>query len=298
MVLSNFRPTVLVTDLDNTLWDWFHAWHRSFSVMLEEVSRLSGVSVPVLEAEIRKVHQDRGTTEYSFLLDEVPSLVVAAGDRTPLDAYDAAVKSLHSARRRHTTLYSGVRETLDELRARGILIVAYTESIAYWTEWRIKHTGLDGIIDILYSSPDHSAPKGRRVEDLRMRPESEYGLRETRHLHVPSGTRKPNAAVLRSILEDCHVGPEEAVYVGDSLMKDIAMAQDAGVFDVHAEYGLADRRPEYALLQRVSHWPESDVEREKVIAANPDVHPSLVLRESFAEVLQVFDSARTVDAST
>src|SRR4051812_26769829 len=52
------RPVahLLVTDLDNTLWDWFDIWYESFSRLLDGVSRASGVPVPELEREIRTVH--------------------------------------------------------------------------------------------------------------------------------------------------------------------------------------------------------------------------------------------------
>jgi FMN phosphatase YigB (HAD superfamily) len=39
------------------------------------------------------------------------------------------------------------------------------------------------------------------------------------------------------ILREAGARPEQAVSVGDSLMSDIAMAQAAGVADVHAAYG-------------------------------------------------------------
>lgn len=35
---------VLITDVDNTLFDWFNVWYQSFSAMIEEVERISGIS--------------------------------------------------------------------------------------------------------------------------------------------------------------------------------------------------------------------------------------------------------------
>ena len=39
------RARLLVTDLDNTLYDWFDIWHSSFSALLEEVARISGLPI-------------------------------------------------------------------------------------------------------------------------------------------------------------------------------------------------------------------------------------------------------------
>ncbi len=286
--LNESPRRLLVTDLDNTLWDWFGAWYGSFSAMLDRLTEISRVPAEVLEPQIRAVHQARGTTEYSFLLDEVPALVEASGAVPPSERYDEALHQLHSRRRAMTQLYSGVFETLTMLKEAGVAVTAYTESLAYWTEWRIRWTGLDGLIDRLYSAPDHDLPKSLTREQVRTKPDDEYGLKHTKHIYLPPGATKPNAKILSSILDDCDALPNEAVYVGDSLMKDIAMAQSVGVLDVHARYGEAHQKTEYELLRRVTHWTDMDVQREKELSLRPKVHPTLVLQETFAELLPVF----------
>lgn len=61
---------VLITDLDNTLWDWFDAWYQSFSALLDGLQAVTGFDRELLEAQIRVVHQRRGTAEYSNLIRE------------------------------------------------------------------------------------------------------------------------------------------------------------------------------------------------------------------------------------
>ncbi|MCC3314757.1 HAD family hydrolase [Nocardia africana] len=285
---------LLITDLDNTLWDWFHAWYEAYSVLITEVSRKSGLSEDKLESEIRTVHQRRGTSEYSNLLDEIPSLVAAAAPTAPHRQYKEALHSFRSRRKIETRLYPRVLDTLINLRSHGITIAGYTESQAFWTAWRIKHTGLDGIIDTLYSAEDHDLPEGMSITDLRTGyiDKDSYDLKKTTHRHTPKGATKPSPAILRSILDDQGASPHEAVYIGDSLMKDIAMAQAVdGVLDVHAKYGEAQNRPEYDLLRRVTHWKDEDVERERQLSARRgSVRPSLVCAHSFNEVLQAFEA--------
>ncbi|KRF18753.1 haloacid dehalogenase [Nocardioides sp. Soil797] len=280
--------SLLVTDLDNTLWDWFAAWHASFSALLGALEGLSGIDSATLEPEIRKVHQLRGTTEYSHLLNEVPALIDAAKGRPPMEAFDEAVHRMNSERRKHTALYPGVLDTLTKLKSQGVRIVAYTESVAYWTEWRIKHTGLDGIIDVLYSAPDHDLPTGVEFRDIRRRSDGEFGLKKTSHQHVPRGVTKPSPEILKAILDDSDKTCVEAVYVGDSLMKDIVMAQAVGVLDVHAKYGEPQGLEQYGLLQKVSHWPDRDVEREQEILDKRDIYASRVLESGFAGVADLF----------
>lgn len=285
---------LLITDLDNTLWDWFEAWYQSFSGMLTRLHELSGVDQAVLEAQIRSVHQDRGTSEYSNLFREVPALVAAAGPNDAAVVFDEAQHIQNSRRKAATRLYPGVRDALLTLKQAGVAIVAFTESGAYWTEWRIRHTRLDGIIDVLYSAPDH-LPDGMRPEDLRTGhvPAQTYGLKFTQHHKVPDGVHKPDPTILRSILADQHCEPAQAVYIGDSLMKDIAMAQATGVLDVHARYGQVQDKPEYELLRRVTHWSKENVEREKTLMRGTgDVVPTITCAERFDEVLDVFSLPR------
>ena len=111
------------------------------------------------------------------------------------------------------------------LKESGVTLIGYTESLAYWTMWRLKRTGLDGIIDVLYSSPDHDLPRGKSFEDMRTMQTDSYLLVNTQLKHVPKGVTKPNTQVLLSMLRDNGFTPQEAVYIGDSLMKDVAMAQ-------------------------------------------------------------------------
>ena len=291
-------PRLLITDLDNTLWDWFAAWYESFSALLGELESLSGVERSVLESQIKVVHQRRGTTEYSNLIREVPCLVEAAAPRDPFEVFDAALHAQNSRRVAATRLYPGVAESLCALKDAGVRVVGYTESGAYWTEWRIRHTGLDGVIDVLYSSPDHDVAAGIDPADLRTGhyDESKYGLRVTRHHHVPAGVSKPDRQILSTILREEGSDPTKAAYIGDSLMKDIAMAQSVGVLDIHAQYGLVQHREEYELLRRVTHWSDQAVAREIELGSpDRDIFPKLTCRAQFGELLPVFGLAMVGD---
>lgn len=287
-------PSLLITDLDNTLWNWFDAWHASFSALLDGLVATSGLDRALLEEEIRAVHQARGTTEYSNLLNEVPSLKAFAAERDCFHVFDDALHAQNRKRKESTSLYPGVLETLQTLKRHDVRVVAYTESGAYWTEWRINHTELDGVIDVVYSSPDHDIAAGVDIGDLRTgRYERRYGLSSTQHHHVPTGATKPNTAILSSILESEGRTADQAAYLGDSLMKDIAMAQAAGVYDIHAAYGQVLNNPDYDLLRRVTHWTSADVERERALHEGVQtITPSFTCSESIRQILPIFSIDR------
>jgi phosphoglycolate phosphatase len=201
--------------------------------------------------------------------------------------YAEAIAAYRAERDSALKLYDGVRETLELLRERGCCLVGYTESMAFYTNFRLRKTGVDELLDVLYSPADHALPA--KPEDLRKYPAEHYDLRRTVHRYTPHGELKPNPHILRTILADMRVRPNEALYVGDSKSKDVAMAQEVGVLDVWAAYGAVQHKVEYELLRRVSHWPDTAVEAEKRSLASDDIRPTVSLRTSFAELLGVAD---------
>jgi FMN phosphatase YigB (HAD superfamily) len=282
--------SVVITDLDNTLYDWVEMWYQAFSAMfakiLAEVAQ-KGITRDRLISEIRSIHQAHGTSEYAFLLEEIPCLRSAFPNEDIVKHFEEAIHSYRKARKEALKLYPGVLQTLQALRDSGVLVVAYTESMAFYTNYRLRHLNLDGLIDYLYSPEDHNLPKGMTADEIRRYPAEHYKLKFTEHRHTPKGELKPNPDILVSIIEDVGGDRERCIYIGDSLMKDIAMAKDAGVIDVFAEYGRAQDRPEYELLREVSHWTDEDVAREKELQKR-HVDPTHVLQGSLSEVLAIF----------
>ncbi len=292
------RITTVITDLDNTLYDWLEMWGAAFGAMLGVLVERSGVPQPVIEADARAVHQKHGTTEYAFLIQALPSLQRKHPGKDLCEIYGGAIQAFRTARELSLRLFPSVFETLSRLKAEGCLVVGYTDSRAFYAGYRARKLGLDGLLDYLYSPPDHDLPGGTDIETIRSQPREAYEFQKTAHRLLPEGEVKPNAKVLADIMADVGADPEQAIYVGDSLVKDIAMAQEAGVTDVFARYGVMQRREEYELLRRVSHWTDADIERERRMRALQNVHASYTVTEAFAGLLDLFEFEPFVTRST
>jgi phosphoglycolate phosphatase-like HAD superfamily hydrolase len=281
--------TALITDLDNTLFDWVDLWYKCFSAMLEEISKTSGVKRETLIPEIRAVHQKHGTSEYSFLIEELPSLRPMLGERKATEVFAAAIDAYRAQRREHLKLFPTVAETLLKIKGRGTRIIGYTESMGFYSNYRIRRLGLDGVRDYVFCPEDHVLPPGLTREQLRSYPASHYELRYTKQLFTPKGSKKPDTVVLNAIINHLGLDKSEVVYVGDDLTKDVAMAVDCEVDGAWAEYGKAHERPEYDFLREVTHWTPDEVERQRRIKAREHVHPTHTLATAFADVLDHFD---------
>lgn len=283
------RISVLITDLDNTLWDWVHIWHASFATLIDVLVDEGGLDRETLLDEAREIHQRHATSEYSLLLEELPSLadLSAKTDTTALRV--SAIAASQKGREKALALYPSVAETLVQIRTAGAVVVAYTESMAFATAQRVRKLALDGVIQYLYSSPDHDFPEDAPPELMRQHADEHYALKETEHRHVARGVLKPNAEVLRQIMTDVGAAPESTAYVGDNIMKDVAMAKQAGVIDVLAGYGAAQHRDEYELLRRVTHWPKADVDREREMIAAGELEATFTLEKGFAELSDLLE---------
>jgi phosphoglycolate phosphatase len=279
------RKRILITDVDNTLLDWQDLWYETFSAMIDKVVDISGVDRELLYAQCSVVHQKYGTSEYSRLLGELPCLQALYGDDT-LKVMQPAIDAFREARRRVLRLYPTVEDTLKTLKASGVITAAFTESKAFYTNYRFRKLGLDGLIEYLYSPADHSMPDETSASRF-YEPET-YEFKQTVHHFTPEGEVKPNPDILLSIISDLGGTAEEVVYVGDNVLKDVYMAQQAGVTDVYAQYGAAQQRPEYELLRKVTHWTKEMVERERAALRPGSITATHVLDVSFAQILPLF----------
>src|ERR1019366_2691949 len=125
MVFNRPAISLLVTDVDNTLFDWLGMWHAAFSAMMAEISRISGVAQRDLEPEIRLIHQAHGSVEFAFLLEEMPSLRRSGISNGELrNVYATSIEAYRLNREERLRPYPGVLDTLRRVRTRGCRIVA------------------------------------------------------------------------------------------------------------------------------------------------------------------------------
>lgn len=283
------KVNCVITDLDDTIWDWFKMWHSSFSPYIESISKETGVDINILKDDFKQLHQKYYTTEVSFAYNELNSLteeqkkiISSKNDKKSI------IHQYYSNKKKNLVLYEGVLETLRELKKQGVLVIGFTESNSFFTKTRIKQLELDGLFDCIYTPIGTGIPESTK----RINPESywETQLTEIRHLSVYD--KKPNVEILEIILKDFNLKKESTIYIGDKLDRDIQMAIDVGLTSVFANYGYGISGEKYILLKEVTHWSKEDVEREiefKEKLKINNINPTHELTKSFKEILELFE---------
>jgi phosphoglycolate phosphatase len=275
---------VLITDLDNTLYDWVTFFAHAFDAMVRELSQILSIERRVLLTEFREIHQRHGSTETPWAALELPSArrKFPHGSTSDLAQHlDPAFKAFSAERKRHLILYDNVARTLECLANNDVAIIGHTEALPINAFYRLTLLEIINLFTRLYTMEggtiDHPFP-----ERLRTFPPP--------HLirTLPLSERKPNPDVLLDICRREGVDPQECLYVGDSLTRDVAMSKEAGVRAVWARYGTHYDPVLWGSIVEVTHWTSADVHREsKLKEAFRNVTPDFIV-DRFDELLPLF----------
>jgi len=165
---------LLITDLDNTLYDWVTYFARSLRAMVDELALLLDADKEQLLDEIQVNNRQLGTVEQPFSVFELPSVRRRFGAATPHElktALDSALHAFNSERRRSLYLYEGVAETLEQISETGVLIVGHTEASLANAYYRLLRLGVVPFVRRLYvlESPPVSHPEPVRQAELQPR---------------------------------------------------------------------------------------------------------------------------------
>jgi phosphoglycolate phosphatase len=264
----------LITDLDNTLYDWVTFFAIAFDAMLNELTKLLDVDRQTLLAQFKEIHQRYGSTETPWAALELPSARLRFPGLSASEIaqkLEPAFRAFSTARKNHLVLYDHVADTLAYLNSAGIVVIGHTEALPVNAFYRLTLLEIADRFSRIYTvegkTVDHPFP-----ERLRSFPSPE--LIRT----LPPSERKPNPDVLLDICRREGFPIEECLYVGDSPTRDVAMAKAAGVKAVWARYGTHYDQSLWALIVSITHWTSDDVRREaKLKETFRDLQPDFTI---------------------
>lgn len=123
-----------------------------------------------------------------------------------IEAYFKAAAAYDKAKMDTLTPYTGIPTVLSVLKKQGYRLVVVTDAYTHAAEERLEKTGLAGFFEECVG-------------------------------YDTTGYKKPHHAPFECALDLLDCKPYEAVYVGDSMRRDIDPASAVGMAAIHAEYG-------------------------------------------------------------
>lgn len=281
---------LLVCDLDNTLYDWVGFFVPSFYAMVDEAVRIMSCDRELLLEDFKLVHQKHHDSEHPFSLLETETVRTHFPNknrRELANIFDAAFHAFNSERKRNLTLYDGVKYSLDKLQADDVRLVAHTEGKLFSILDRLKRLEILHYFSKIYCR--ERSPSSHFEPEVAARWLNEFPMEKVIELSLHQ--RKPSPDVLMEICRRENVAPDQSVYVGDSIARDVMMAKSIGVFAAWAKYGTRNSKEAYSALVRVTHWTDEDVKRESNLKTQAaKIVPDMILENSFREISGCFEN--------
>ena len=252
---------LLITDIDNTIYNWIDFFAPSYRAMVHALSRELKISSEALNEQFREVFNKHGTLEYSYSVQELE--VCNKLDKVEIDRLiHISSVAFSRARKKRLKVYPTVKEGLMWAKNNGIYIVGLTNAPIQKAYNRIRELGLIGLFDglagwegkendnILESKgeiEEVSKVGQRKIKDKKM-----WALKED-HL-------KPSTKAYEHLMSELNVLPEEVYVVGDSIEKDLLPASKLHAKCIWAKYGTIMNQKNYETLLKITYWSKQKIE--------------------------------------
>jgi phosphoglycolate phosphatase len=263
--------SLVVLDVDNTIYDWASLWAGAFAAALRVLTERTDRTFDHWITAAHAVHVRRAATECPSMLCDLAAATTWPSAIDPAVVMPQAAAAYRDYWDHHLAAYPGVHDVLGELTATGHGVVAYTEGDASIAATRLARVGLAGSIRRVFGRP--SLPAAPRADWCTVNIARNCPIAVD---FIPREESKPNPTGLRTIIAMCGSSPQNTVYVGDNLFKDVAMARVLGAGAMWARYGAARDPAHQAMLDRVAHWTPEAVVRERSVSLE-SVTPDAVL---------------------
>lgn len=229
---------LIVSDIDNTISDFFNIWGTTTDKAIEQLAASRGIEKDVLYKDV----QDNTSGYARFhsidaLVKEAPMLSLegkSPEERARLEKHDAQlVHQINKERHEGNKVYEGVIATVRKAKAAGAAFVLYTDApvagaIERLTDMKFPIDLIDGMV----CRADHTTEEVNGVNQFKKAPMQVKGSKYDKYrddLVTKLGDKlvmnssdmwKPNPVVMQGILDRHDAKAEETVMVGDNIRSD------------------------------------------------------------------------------
>ena len=230
--------TLIVSDIDNTISDYFNNWGAAWGKGIEKLAESRGMEPEELYKNIRE-NTGGYARFHNFpdILKETPALSLegkSAEERKRLEKSDAKIchdvaKQYHEGNK----MYEGVLATIRKAKAAGAQFVLYTDSPASGAIARLADMNFPlDLLDGLVCRSDNTTEEVDGKMQFKKAPLQVTGSNYDKYrdelvkklgdkLVINSGdVWKPNMEVMQGIMDRHGATPEQTVMVGDNIKSD------------------------------------------------------------------------------
>lgn len=267
---------VIITDLDNTIYDWVDSFAPSFRGMLHALADMWGegkLDESQLIKEFRILFQKHGTLEYEAQADELPIFALKSKDeKKKINAhiFGAFRNVARGSGKGGLRLYPGCIEFFMWAYENNITLLALTNAPLRIAKRRLLQLGVNrfysAIAGAMYAGQDVSKSDAEKRDDKQpslfsdaisdfFSPDSEMGCIYLLEL----GELKPNITGYKRLLADWGKSASRVYVLGDSLQKDLMPAKALGAITVWGRYGTVVQPENVETLLGITPWNPAQI---------------------------------------
>jgi phosphoglycolate phosphatase len=249
---------------------------------------ISGVNYDDLVDSLHLKNQKLGTIEHPFALIDTEIICdryAAYSREERIDLFMPAFRAFDRERRRRLSLYPGAEDLLNYCKSFGVRVIALSEAHVPAVHSRLELLDVEKFFRIIYCVRPRGFEKEGRFDRIKRKLDSQYRL-------IDFGLKKPDPMFISSVMREQSLRRSNAIYVGDSLDRDIRIANDAGIQSAWAAYGVRHNEKNAEFLVRLSHWTADEVEAYKARARLREAVPNFELSQSLEELIPILRGAK------
>ena len=253
------RRPLLVTDLDNTLYDWIEYFARRLRGMIHAGALKAGLDEACLEASFKRLFRRHGTLEYP--LRQVTELDVLAGvsEEEGASIRRAMYSAFRGVTNKRLVLYEGVEDLLGWCSDQTIPVIALTNAPVEVVQERFAHLHLQSFFSGVVAPFMNDSKARRAVEQLECGGMFRGTPGNPRVHLLEDDELKPSGSGYERVLEEWDGDPSDIFVLGDSLEKDLRPASELGCSTIWARYGTGIRPADLETLFAVTPWSGEQV---------------------------------------
>jgi FMN phosphatase YigB (HAD superfamily) len=250
--------TILITDVDNTLYDYVQFFAPPFRAMVKSISSETGVPEDVLYADFKSIFKEIGTFDYQYLIGRLAALRHLPISRLER-VIDKGRKAWNWHRDRNLRPYPGIIEALEELRNGGVLIIAVTNAPYYHAFSRLNQINVFNLLDGLVAWEGNYPSELTGLDAIKFE-RAHQAIRNQSQIfqRITKVQLKPKQDAFEIVFNK--FGEKAEYYsLGDSIMKDLQPTRGFGMTTVWAKYGTNLDPKNLETVLRVTPWSNEDI---------------------------------------
>lgn len=269
----------LILDLDNTLYSWMEAYTPSFLAQIGYLVERTHIDEETLKDSFKSVFKKYDSVEIPSAVYELEIWDdINISSSLLQDIFSNSQKIFFDKFQENICLFPNVKETLDWAKDNSILIFGFSDAFSFWINYRLKCLSIEQYFETVFAIDDSIIMNSELVKNAD---------RSSNIISVPIQYTKPNTFVIDKIIREYGIERKNIFMVGDSIEKDVIMAQKAEIQDIWAEYGTKYQKSYGSVLRSITPWSRTKQRKEGVFQKK--IEPAYVI-SNFAEIKDIIIS--------